>query len=182
MKNKHYLWRIIALIALIGSFLACEDELFYEICITCEEDPCICEEICDCDKETCSCAEDCDCDCKVNDKITIFEGSWLVPAGEPLRFFIFKEDTATFTMNGENWLKGTFTYTESGVTILFTDYWDNNQWSELSGPTIIRFQYDNFVENDSFNVFWFTEENQWEPGREYPQVEYQGIWEWKNPA
>jgi len=109
-------------------------------------------------------------------KQTRFEGLWRAPTESPLRHIKFSGLSATFIMDGENWLKGAFAFTESAVEITFTHFGENDQWAELAGPTIIRFNYDSFILNDSFNVTRFTEENQWSPGQQTVQVEYHGEW------
>jgi len=108
---------------------------------------------------------------------TKFEGTRQTPS-EVFRF-VFYDNAATCTYNGGNWLRGVFTYTDNTVIIVFSDCWENNQWTKMPGPTIIRIQYDNFEIKNSFNVSRYTEENQWEPGKEWVQNEYHVMWKYE---
>ncbi|MCL2558585.1 MAG: hypothetical protein FWE09_08920, partial [Treponema sp.] len=98
----------------------------------------------------------------------------------PRRYLAFNRDSVAFIMNGKNFMKGTFYFTENSITIIFTDSWEGDQWHEMPGPTIARLQYDDFLISGSFNVTRWTEENQWSEGAQSaPQIEYHGVWRYQ---
>ena len=60
-----------------------------------------------------------------------FEGSWkYIKNGDESRPFIFTftKDTFSETRGGENYVRGTFTYTETKIKTTVTDEWDGNKW------------------------------------------------------
>jgi hypothetical protein len=72
------------------------------------------------------------CDNGTTDEETnLFVGTWIWnKGGENERHLIISQNGWSLTTNGENYLRGTYTYTNNEIVCLTVDYWED----EVSSP------------------------------------------------
>jgi hypothetical protein len=85
----------------------------------------------------------------------LFLGTWIFDkGGENERHLIISQNGWTLTNNGENYLRGTYTYMDNKITCLTRDYWDD----EASPP--VWDSIENILENSDEWVYTLSENGQ----------------------